>query len=211
MLRCRRADLITFFFFCRHSSRNLKNILKKKKKVHVKLFSLILKHPSPPKLAEALTVIWPQFWLTHYRTESLYSQLNQMTLLSLPDPTAYNLKIHTFYSIKLFRHQKSPSLGQGTDNNLDCSLWERNETKRASEVKIYGRMTEILGKEPEIFSDWWKTMKTSVWWRLRKPVDSYQYFDLRDGPFQIYHYSDQKPKTQKWKLRRCLAETNKIL
>lgn len=76
-----------------------------------------------------------------------------MTLLSLPDPTAYNLKIHTFYSIQLFRHQKSPSLGQETDNNIDCSLWERNEMKRASEVKIYGRMTEILGKEPEIFSD----------------------------------------------------------
>ena len=45
----------------------------------------------------------------HYRTQSLYSQLNQMTLPSLPDPTVYNLKVPTFYSINLFRHQKSES------------------------------------------------------------------------------------------------------
>jgi len=55
MLGCRRKDLITFFF-CIHSSRNLKNILKKKCACQVDVL-MILKYPSPPKLAEALTVI----------------------------------------------------------------------------------------------------------------------------------------------------------
>ena len=152
MLGCRRKDLITFYF-CRHSSRNLKNIRKKKKCACQVDVLIDLKISLSPKTCRSshwdLTPIPTQ----HYRTQSLYSQLNQMTLPSLPDTTVYNLKIPTFYSINLFRHQKSLSLGQGTDHNIVCSLWERNGMKRASEVKICERMTEILGKEPEIFSN----------------------------------------------------------
>ena len=151
MLGCRRKDLITFYF-CRHSSRNLKNILKKNCACQVDVL-IDLKISLSPKTCRSSHWDLTPIPIHHYRTQSLYSQLNQMTLPSLPDTTVYNLKIPTFYSINLFRHQKSLSLGQGTDNNIVCSLWERNGMKRASEVKICERMTEILGKEPEIFSN----------------------------------------------------------
>lgn len=108
MLGCRRKDLITFFFYI-HSSKNLKNILKKKKNACQVDVLIDLKISLSPKTCRSSHCDMTPILTHHYRTQSLYSQLNQMTLPSLPDPTVYNLKVPTFYSINLFRHQKSES------------------------------------------------------------------------------------------------------
>lgn len=65
----------------------------------------------------------PPILAQHYWVESLHSQLNQMTLLSLLQPTAHSLKIHTFYRHKLFTYQKCVGLGQETGNNTVHCGW----------------------------------------------------------------------------------------